>query len=695
MRRILCAFFFAIFAGTAHAQTVDEPRTYPAERMRLAVDRQGLLDVEWGSVISHLSWDLGMWAGFAKNPLVLYRTSDGQRIGALVSDRVGFGLTGAIGFADWIEIGFELPLVFFQNRPQSQSEISALPFQALSAANVGDLRLVPKLRILRSDLQGIDLALIFGATAPTAQRKDYQGEANFTFQPEIALSRQIYGLKLALNAGAVVRQATVFLNQTVEHELTLRGGVGYHLKAHNLPAFFLDVTVFASTSLLRPFRSFNQTAVELKGQLGYEIAHHVAVFVGGGVGLTRGWGIPDWRVFAGVRVGDVKQAKDSDRDGLNDDDEAKLGTDPNDKDTDKDGVLDGEERKPGDDTDGDGLPNARDPDSDNDGLTDGVETGVPGLDQDPKTTTDPLVKDTDRGGVDDGAEDANKNGRRDPHERNAIDGADDLAPIDEDRDGVADKDDRCQDEAEDKDGFEDQDGCPELDNDRDGAADKDDRCPNQAEDKDNFEDTDGCPDLDNDRDGVPDTRDSCGDVAGHTDNYGCPDTDRDTDGVVDRLDNCPDETGVTKNSGCKEEQLVALAVGKVELKDKIYFKLDSDFILPRSLRLIKNIARVINNHPEHGVVRIEGHTDNIGVPKYNLELSDRRAKSVMRALIEQGVAAERLIAKGYGEGRPMMSNKNERGRARNRRVEFIVVGGAADIEAEASSLPDSPAAPNK
>jgi outer membrane protein OmpA-like peptidoglycan-associated protein len=677
--------------GTASAQTVvQEPRTYPAERFRLAVDRLGMMDVEWGAVMSHLSWDLGLWSGYAKNPLVLYRTSDGARIGSLVGDRVGFGLTGAIGFANWIELGFELPVTFFQTRPLTQVEISADPFARLQAAGVGDLRAVAKVRLLRSDLQGIDLAVIVGGTAPTALRRDYQGEAGFTFQPEIVLSRAIYGLKLALNLGVVLRPTTTFLNQTVEDELVARAAVGYHLKYHNLPAFFVDFSVFSAASLLKPFRSFNQSAVELKGQVGYELKSFVSIFVGGGIGLTRGWGIPDYRVFGGVHVGSVKEARDSDRDGLNDDDEARYGSDPNDPDSDHDGVLDGDEQKPGDDTDGDGLPNVLDPDSDNDGLGDGVEMGVAGRDADPKTRTNPLIKDTDGGGVIDGEEDTNKNGRRDPHERDPLDGSDDLKPIDEDRDGVPDQNDKCPDQPEDKDGFEDEDGCPELDNDRDGMPDAQDKCPNEAEDKDSFEDTDGCPDLDNDRDGVPDSRDSCPSATGPLDNHGCPDTDRDEDGVVDRLDNCPDEKGVVAESGCKEKQLVALAAGKVVLKDKIYFKTDSDVILARSMRLIKNIAKVILNHPEHGQVRVEGHTDNVGVPKYNLELSDRRAKSVVRALIKVGVPEARLIAKGYGEEKPVQSNKSERGRAKNRRVEFIVVGGSADIESEASSLPDQP-----
>ncbi|MEO8554781.1 MAG: thrombospondin type 3 repeat-containing protein, partial [Kofleriaceae bacterium] len=76
--------------------------------------------------------------------------------------------------------------------------------------------------------------------------------------------------------------------------------------------------------------------------------------------------------------------------------------------------------------------------------------------------------------------------------------------------------------------FEDEDGCPELDNDKDGIADAQDKCPTEPEDKDGFEDDDGCPDPDNDHDGIPDAADKCPlqpeTVNGVADEDGCPDT---------------------------------------------------------------------------------------------------------------------------------------------------------------------------
>ncbi len=147
---------------------------------------------------------------------------------------------------------------------------------------------------------------------------------------------------------------------------------------------------------------------------------------------------------------------DTDGDGLFDDQEVAIGTDPNDADSDDDGVIDGQEPSLGEDSDGDGLINALDPDSDNDGLFDGTEMGKdcsnPATDVDANhcipdadmgiTVTDPLDADTDDGTVSDGAEDANHNGKIDAGESDptAGHGADDVGAVnlDSDGDGLSD-----------------------------------------------------------------------------------------------------------------------------------------------------------------------------------------------------------------------------------------------------------------
>ncbi|WP_433932680.1 DUF3344 domain-containing protein [Sorangium cellulosum] len=144
---------------------------------------------------------------------------------------------------------------------------------------------------------------------------------------------------------------------------------------------------------------------------------------------------------------------DTDGDGLSDDLEETIGSDPNDADTDDDGALDGQEPNPADDTDGDGLINVRDVDSDNDGLFDGTELGL-GCDNEATdadaghcradadagaTTTSPVDADSDDGGVRDGQEDINLDGAIDAGELDPNDGDDDAPILDTDGDGLVDE----------------------------------------------------------------------------------------------------------------------------------------------------------------------------------------------------------------------------------------------------------------
>jgi len=97
----------------------------------------------------------------------------------------------------------------------------------------------------------------------------------------------------------------------------------------------------------------------------------------------------------------------------------------------------------------------------------------------------------------------------------------------------------------------------------------------------------------------------------------------------------------------------------------------------QAMLMLKNIAKVLSNY--RGQIEVAGHTDNIplrrGRFKSNWELSSARAAAVVEALISLGIAQNRLHATGYADTMPMASNATKEGRAKNRRVEFIVEMG--------------------
>lgn len=101
----------------------------------------------------------------------------------------------------------------------------------------------------------------------------------------------------------------------------------------------------------------------------------------------------------------------------------------------------------------------------------------------------------------------------------------------------------------------------------------------------------------------------------------------------------------------------------------VYFTTGSAQVLDVSLPALRRFAALVAQHPDWDLT-IEGHTDNIGSPEYNLDLSTRRAQAVREVLIGRlGVPAAKLAAKGYGLTRPVETNATDQGRAHNRRVE--------------------------
>ncbi len=102
----------------------------------------------------------------------------------------------------------------------------------------------------------------------------------------------------------------------------------------------------------------------------------------------------------------------------------------------------------------------------------------------------------------------------------------------------------------------------------------------------------------------------------------------------------------------------------------INFETGKADIKPESQNIVKQLAKMLQENP--GLkVSIDGHTDNIGAAPSNLALSEKRAKSVLNAVIAKGVNGNRLSAKGWGQSKPVMDNNTEEGRAKNRRVEIV------------------------
>jgi OOP family OmpA-OmpF porin len=211
-----------------------------------------------------------------------------------------------------------------------------------------------------------------------------------------------------------------------------------------------------------------------------------------------------------------------------------------------------------------------------------------------------------------------------------------------------------------------------LDSDGDGVADAADQCPGTPSGA--KVDPQGCP-LDSDGDGVADYADNCPatPTGVAVDAKGCP-LDSDGDGVLDSKDKCPgtpagtlvDSTGCPKPKATKSAKVTAAGTWVYE---DIRFASGKAALTAGSTPVLQEIANALKANPRLKA-EIQGHTDSRGSLALNERLSQERADAVRNYLIDQGIAPQRLTARGYGPHKPIASNDTEAGRAQNRRVEL-------------------------
>lgn len=271
-------------------------------------------------------------------------------------------------------------------------------------------------------------------------------------------------------------------------------------------------------------------------------------------------------------------------------------------------------------------------------------------------------------------------------------------PVDTDKDGIPDIEDKCPGTPGDLEanskamGPRENNGCPWGDKDGDGFLDNVDKCPDLAGTARYL----GCPAPDSDGDGVPDDEDDCPNKKGPRSNKGCPENkDSDGDGLLDQDDACPDKPGPKEFKGCPPA-ISAAEESLLRQASKIEFESGKATILPAKKKatdlMLDKVADILKAKPETFML-IEGHTDNVK-PRVspfpdNKALSEARAKYVMDYMISKGIAANRLLARGFGDTKPMAIdtpdarpltdaaaiaeyNKTAQDKATNRRVKMTV-----------------------
>lgn len=580
----------------------------------------------------------GLTLNYGHNPLVIgVRSADSSTFttqNVILTHQLLGHIDLAVAIADRVLVSFSLPITLLERGDDAIA--NQFGVSLVKTAAVGDPRFGAMFRIYGDPYRSafsLSLGGYFWIPTNTRAFPAQIGEKGFRVLPKLVLGGLSHHILWSVTAGYYYRPDASLGNlpagpgNSVGAEVQLGGAIAY---ADLERRFSVGPEVILHTDAGdgHAFKVEHSNLEVLVGAT-YNIARLIQLGVAGGTGILRGPGTPDGRFL--LRLSYAPMAKDKP------------------KDRDHDCIADPE----------DACPDQA-----------GVRTGSPST-----NGCAPPSSDRDHDGVFD-AQDLCP----DEPAGNNVDPQKLGCPLrDTDGDGLVDSQNQCVSEPAGQRPDTQKPGCPLRDKDGDGVYDNEDLCIEISAGPHPSLSRKGCPDQDSDGDGVYDSYDQCPSIHfglnPDPEKLGCALADRDHDQVPDVVDACPDRPGShspdPKKNGCPG--LVEIRGSQIIIKEQVFFANNQDAVLNRSFPLLDAVAHTLHVVKQIKRLGIEGHTDNLGKPEHNIDLSDRRAQSVLKYLIAKGVEPARMEARGFGPSQPIADNKTPQGRALNRRVDFLIV----------------------
>jgi outer membrane protein OmpA-like peptidoglycan-associated protein len=372
MKRVIVLVLLQAFIYSSVVFAKDKDN-FDTQTFKPAVNTYGLAVHESGEIERHLDFRVGLIWNYSRKPVVLVDPNTKNEILPLVSDRVTQNLVFALGLADYLEFGLDLPITLYQ-KGNRYGNIS----KSLVNFSLGDLRLMLKIGgFLRHVKHGVALSFQLAGSFPTSQNKSLVGNRFLTFTPQINFSvgNVVYW---GINFGYTLTRNMIVYDVPIQDTLNYGMAFGVNIQKIRMTIF---AEAWGQALADAPFKNMRTSPAEVALGLKFAITK-VHFIVGGGFGVTDGVGSPNARAFLGISY--CQYTPDRDFDGIMDADD-QCPDDPEDKDgfededgcpdtdNDKDGILDVNDKCPNDPEDKDGFQDedgCPDPDNDNDGIPD-------------------------------------------------------------------------------------------------------------------------------------------------------------------------------------------------------------------------------------------------------------------------------------------------------------------------------------
>ncbi|HVO21418.1 MAG TPA: kelch repeat-containing protein [Anaeromyxobacter sp.] len=280
-------------AGVARAQTPPTTTSFLVDRFQPEGGAYDLLGIESAQVAGGWEKTFRLYGNYASRPLVV--VAPGMDKVSMLKSQTAADLTFALGLYDWAEVSVAIPGVVSQSR-QSNRFLPPGLRPNIAQSGFSDIRVVPKARLLEWRKLRVGVAL--PVSLPTGDTRSYLGQGGVTASPRALFELDDLGpVRLLLNAGAIFRQERQLVDLKVGNAFTYGAGVEWPFLrgAQTLAAlatFNGEAGMSDHSAAARP--------MELLGGLRWTSPQGLLVTLGGGPGIGKGYGTPEYRVFAEI-----------------------------------------------------------------------------------------------------------------------------------------------------------------------------------------------------------------------------------------------------------------------------------------------------------------------------------------------------------------------------------------------------------
>ncbi|RJS21344.1 hypothetical protein DRW03_18260 [Corallococcus sp. H22C18031201] len=285
------AAVLAVLVGSTSRAQDSASQAIDAQQYKPGPGAFDVLGVQSAQVASHLSASFGVSVNYADKPLSVLM--DGQYSAQLVKNQLTADFLGSLSLGGRVEMGIAIPITGHGSQPAGSADPGLA--SGTSGVGLGDIRIVPKLRLLSSQ-QGLHLAVSAPVVLPTSGGKDFLGESGPSFQPRLVGEWAHERIRLMANAGVVLRRSESLLNLKVGHALTY--ALGAEIPLGEARQLLVEASLAGSMGLQA--NRAEERPLELLGALKYRFENGLAVHLGAGPGIGRGYGTPAFRAFGGL-----------------------------------------------------------------------------------------------------------------------------------------------------------------------------------------------------------------------------------------------------------------------------------------------------------------------------------------------------------------------------------------------------------